>query len=322
MPGIKDIAQKAGVSITTVSNVLNGKQNVGSKTKENILRIAKELNYTHPNDKALSRGNGKTIVFHFSDFDTLYYHDILHGISDYAYSKGYDILVSSDIKFKRYSNSCGCIVLDDRLSDRELIKLAGSSYPVVTLDREISGEGIKSIVVNNYASEKQLTERLADAGFKRFAYLGGPDTADNRERFKAFKEVLDKRGIHFKRMDYYDGNWQEESGVQAARLILLSEKMPEVLVCANDMMALGAIRRFHEDGVRIPEDIAVCGFDDIIISRYVRLTTVTVPNYERGYIAAQALIELIEGRGDYETVHIGARVKWRESTGKALVKGK
>ncbi len=319
MAGIKDIAQKAGVSIATVSNVLNHKQNVGEETRQRILRIAEELGYSLPNEKEKKAAGEKnrTIMFHFSDFDTLYYLDILHGISDYAYSKDYNLLISSDLDPEKYTDpsiSCGCIAMDQRCGDTVWMKIADSGCPVIVLDRELSYQGIKSIVVNNYAAEKQLMEGLIRDGYKSFAFLGGKDTPDNRERFRAFKDVLAENGIPFRRNNLYEGDWREGSGVQAARLILLSENMPEILVCANDMMALGAIRRFQEEGLRIPSDIAVCGFDDIIISKYTRLTTVTVPDYERGFLAAQSLIDILEGNGSYETQRVGARVKWRDST--------
>ncbi len=317
MPGIKDIAKLAGVSVATVSNALNNRKNVGTETRNKILKIAEELNYDLPAKNAGEQSTGKNIVFHFSDFSTLYYHDILHGISDYVFSKGYNILVSSDRDLKRYrdpSISCGCISMDFCCDDSLLMDLANRDYPIIVLDRELIGEGIKSIVVNNYNSQQQLVEGLVKAGMKSFAWLGGLDTPDNRERLKAFKDVLHANGISCRRTDFYEGNWLEDSGDQTARLLMLTESMPDALVCANDMMAIGAIRKFRREGIRVPEDISVSGFDDVIISRYIRLTTVSVPNYERGYLAAQSLIEILEGRGDYDTMRLGARVKWREST--------
>ncbi len=317
MPGIKDIAKLAGVSVATVSNALNNRKNVGDETRKKILDIAQELNYDLPAKNPEEQNTGKNIVFHFSDFSTLYYHDILHGISDYVFSKGYNILVSSDRDLKRYrdpSISCGCISMDFCCDDSLLMDLANRDYPIIVLDRELTGEGIKSIVVNNYNSQQQLVEGLVKAGMKSFAWLGGLDTPDNRERLKAFKDVLHANGISCRRTDFYEGNWLEDSGDQTARLLMLTESMPDALVCANDMMAIGAIRKFRREGIRVPEDISVSGFDDVIISRYIRLTTVSVPNYERGYLAAQSLIEILEGRGDYDTMRLGARVKWREST--------
>lgn len=155
-------------------------------------------------------------------------------------------------------------------------------------------------------------EKLVEAGYSSFAYLGGPDTDDHRERYHAFRDVLKENGIPFPRTNLYEGDWKEKSGA-AARLIILQERMPEVLVCANDMMAIGAIRKLQENGIHVPEDISVCGFDDVIMARYLGLTTVSVPNYERGLLSMQALSEIIEGNGSFETLRIGARVKWRKS---------
>lgn len=319
MAGIKEIAERAGVSIATVSNVLHKKQNVSEETREKILSIAKELDYHPPGEKG-KEGKGqrsRTIVFNFSDFDTLFYLDILHGISDYAYARGYDLVICSDQNFEHYtdvSSVCGCIVMDYKSDDAVLKRLADHGIPVIALDRELNYRRIKSIVVNNYAAEKQLVEGLIANGYQRFAFLGGMDTQDNRERYRAFRDALKEHGLSFHRTDYYEGDWREKSGAAAARLLMLSEEMPEVLVSANDMMAIGAIRKFQENGLHVPEDIAVCGYDDLIISKYLGLTTVAVPDYERGFLAAQALIDIMEDKGDYETFRIGARVKWRKST--------
>lgn len=314
MAGIRDIAERAGVSISTVSNVLHHKNSASKETRDKILSIAEELGYEIPGER---RDGNRTIVLNFSDFDTLYYLDILHGISDYAYAKGYSLLICTGENFPRYADPercCGCIVIDVKTEDDRLKKIAGKGLPVIALDREIEHPRIKSIVVNNYASEKQLIDGLIESGYKRFAFLGGLNTADNRERYAAFRDSLKEHGLSFRHNDYYEGDWRDKSGAHAARLLMLSEEMPEALICANDMMAIGAIRKFHENGIRIPDDIGVAGYDDIIISKYAGLTTVTVPDYERGYLAAQSLIGILEGSDDYETVHIGARVKWRKST--------
>ena len=133
-------------------------------------------------------------------------------------------------------------------------------------------------------------------------------------RFRAFKDVLEENGLKFKKENYFDGDYTEKSGYQMARLIMLSEKRPDVLVCANDEMAIGAMRAFHENGVRVPEDIAVCGFDNTRLAVEKGVTTVDIPNYERGYLAAQALVEMIEGGNNYEPFLISTNVKWRSST--------
>ena len=319
MAGIRDIAEKAGVSITTVSNVLNKKKNVGARTREKVMRIAKELGYTHREQNGID-GKRRTIIVSFSDFDTLFYLDILHGISDYVSKQGYHILICNGDDLAHYSDPdevCGCIILSSMILDSQVLAVADKGLPVITLDRELEHPMVKAMIVNNYEGERQLMQKLVDEGFKSFAFLTGQSTADNKERYTAFRDVLKGKDISFSRNDLYEGDWREKSGVQTARLIMLRDRMPEVLVCANDMMAIGAIRHFQENGIRVPEDISVCGFDDIIISRYLGLTTVSVPDYERGFLAGQALLNILDGTGDYETYRIGARVKWRRTAARA-----
>ena len=111
------------------------------------------------------------------------------------------------------------------------------------------------------------------------------------------------------------GDYSEKSGYQSARLMLLSENIPEVLVCANDNMAIGAMNALKQEGLRIPEDIAVTGFDGTDMAPFMKLTTVDIPNYERGYLAAQFLLQLISGKAKSDVFKIAAKVHWRESVG-------
>ena len=129
----------------------------------------------------------------------------------------------------------------------------------------------------------------------------------------AFRTVLDKHRIPFNRKNYLLGDFREKSGYKAAKLLMLSENMPQVLVCANDNMAIGAMRAFKERGIRIPQDIAVTGFDGTPLASELGLTTVDIPNYERGYLAAQQLLALLSGSEDYSTFRIAASVHFRDS---------
>ena len=317
MVGIKDIASKCGVSPTTVSNVLNNKNNVGRETRDLILKTAKELGYVHKRSETAAGGRKKnTVAINFSDFDAQFYFDVLHGISDYAVKKDFNLLICTKENFAKYADSdsiCGCIIMDWSTDDSTILGIADKGIPMVTLDRQMPHKLIKNMVTGNYESERSLVEKIVSMGFSSFAFLGGIDSDDNKERYRAFRDVLKENNISFDRNLLYEGDWTEKSGAAAARLIMLQPGMPEVLVCANDLMAIGAIRKFQENGIRVPDDISVCGFDDVIMSRYVGLTTVSVPNYERGFLAMQALADIIDGTGDFENFKIGARVKWRKS---------
>ncbi|MBR5944802.1 MAG: LacI family DNA-binding transcriptional regulator, partial [Lachnospiraceae bacterium] len=256
MAGIKDVAKAAGVSASTVSNVLNGRSNVGAKTKERVLRVCEELHYeTNIIGKSLKTGSNRTIMFSFSDFERMFYLSIIRGISDYVKTKNYDLIICTNKSTDKFMNKAftnGCILLDRRCPDSMLLKKAEKNYPIVVMDRIIEVPHIRSVVVNNYASERNLMEGLIKCRYRKFAYLGGFESEDNSERFRAFRDVLEENGLKFKKENYFDGDYTEKSGYQMARLIMLSEKRPDVLVCANDEMAIGAMRAFHENGVRVP----------------------------------------------------------------------
>ena len=318
MIGIKEIAKMAGVSPSTVSNVLNGRKNVSEETKAKILNLCKEYSY-EPNisGKNLKGGTSKTVLFNFSDFDRQFYLKIIQGISDYVYSKGYDLLICTNKNCEKYMNkslTCGCIMLDVNASDSTIIKKASADYPIVVLDRVIEAPYIKSMLVNNYAPQKELVEGLVKKGCRRFSYIGGVDTLDNKERYAATCDALKENGLALRRDDYYVGDFREKSGYQAAKLLMLTEHLPDALICANDDMAMGALRAFKENNIKVPEEISVTGFDDTDVAQILRLTTIHVPNYERGYIAAQYLLDAIEGEGNFDPFKISAKVKWRKTS--------
>ena len=318
MVGIKEIASLAGVSAATVSNVLNERPNVGKETREKVLKICRDHNfYPDITGKNLKSGKTKAILFTFSDFNRSFYLEVIHGIHDYAYAHDYDLLISTGRLSEKYMHSritCGCIALDSKLPSDVVRHRANEDYPIVILDRVVDSRYVKSILVNNYDSMYSLVSNLVKAGNSRFAYLGGPEsTDDNKERYSAFHEALKDNGISFKRDGYIAGDWLEASGKRAAQILMLTPNRPEVLVCANDNMALGAIKTFKENGIEVGKDILVTGFDNNILAEYNNITTIDIPDYERGYLAAQALVQNIEDEINTDTFRINAKIIVRES---------
>lgn len=318
MAGIKDIALAAGVSPATVSNVLNGRKNVGAKTKAKVLQLCKEMSY-YPNmaGKTLKAGDNRTILFNFSDFDRSFYLDIIKGISDYASDNDFDLLICTKKSCEKYMRSNltnGCISLDGAITNEVLQNVAREEYPIIVLDRLIDNPYIKSVVVNNYDPMCELVQGIISRGYSRFGYIGGFEhTTDHQERYGAFLDTLHKNNISFHDKNYFPGDYREKSGRRAAKIFMLSKELPEILICSNDNMAIGAMREFRENGIRVPEDIAVTGFDNCALAEAMELTTVDIPNYERGYLSAQHLIQNIKGKQNMETFKISAKVKWRSS---------
>jgi LacI family transcriptional regulator len=320
MVGIKEVAKQAGVSVSTVSNVLNNKKNVGEETRKRILEICDELNYKpNPAGKGLKSNKPNTILFNFSDFDRSFYLKIINGISDYVNDNDFDLIICTDKSCEKYMNTSltsGSIILDKKMQDDTLIRLANENYPIVVLDRIMNNDYIKSVVVNNYEPMYEMMQGVIDRGYRSFGFVGGPEeTADNKERYRAFRDALSANNIQFQQKSYFAGNYREKSGHTAAKILMLSRELPDCLVCANDNMAIGAIKAFRENGLRVPEDIAVTGFDNCDLAEVMGLTTVSIPNYERGYIAARYLIENIRGQKNVETFKISAKIIFRSSVG-------
>lgn len=320
MVGIKEVADRAGVSISTVSNVLNNKKNVGKETRERILKLCEEMSY-QPNaaGKGLKSGKTNTILFNFSDFDRSFYLKIINGISDYVNDNDFDLIICTDKSCEKYMNgylTSGCIILDKKMQDEVLIKRANENYPIVVLDRIMNNPYIKSVVVNNYEPMYEMIGEVIKRGYRTFGFVGGPEeTADNKERYRAFRDALEANHLEFQQKCYFAGNYREKSGYTAAKILMLSRELPDCLVCANDNMAIGAMKAFRENGIRVPEDIAVTGFDNCDLADAMELTTVSIPNYERGYIAARYLIENIRGQRNVDTFKISAKIIFRGSVG-------
>ena len=159
---VKEIAKLANVSPATVSNVLNHRNNVGKETRQRILEICKENGYD------INKGKNKnpaedtnTILFNFSDYERNFYLKIIHGISDYVYSRGYDLMICTNKSCEKFMDpalTCGTIMLDMKCKNSTLIQKANEGYPIVALDRIMDVPNIKSVVVNNYAPMAELVQ--------------------------------------------------------------------------------------------------------------------------------------------------------------------
>ncbi|WP_062107305.1 LacI family DNA-binding transcriptional regulator [Bacillus niameyensis] len=318
MVGLKDIAKAAGVSVSTVSNVLNGRKNVGKETKERILQLCEEMGY-RPNiiGQSLKTGRTNTIVFNFSNFERSFYLKIIKGINDYLSENGFDLIVcttNSSKNFMRSNFTRGAIVLDKEMNNEFLVSTAKPDYPIIVMDRLIENDYIKSVITENYTVMGEFVQALIDKGYRNFGYIGGYESSlDHQERFQAFLDTLTANQISFQRSNYYHGDFSEKSGYRAANILILSNSLPEILVCANDNMAIGALKALKENDYKVPDDISVTGFDDSSTAEAFGLTTITIPRYESGYLAAKELLEMIHGIGSNENFKITAKINWRKT---------
>jgi LacI family transcriptional regulator, galactose operon repressor len=291
---IKEVAAQAGVSVATISRVLNGKGPVRETTSRRVMETCQALHFTpHGIARSLSLRRTHTVGLLLPDLHGEFFSEVIRGIDAEARRTGYHLLVSgfhSDRQemiavFRAVRGRVdGLIVMSP---DREAEMLSShlpSGFPLVLLN-SMAGAS-RAITVDNYGGAQAMMRHLQSIGHERIAFIKGPEqNADAAERLRGYREwVADPIEI--------DGDFSEEAGYAAgARLISMHTRITAVFA-ANDAMAVGALGAFRESGVRVPEDIALTGFDDIPIARYVtpHLTTMRVDVAQLGRRAFDLLI--------------------------------
>lgn len=319
MVTLKDVARRAGVSITTVSLVLNGKGNISEETRRRVLAAAEELRY-HPNAHArhLRKRRTYTIGVFIAALGGLFYEEILEGIHKVILQTDYELVICPETRSisRILSNRQvdAAIVFDVKIPSDLLISLAWKNFPIVVLDRYIEADYVFPLLIDNPGGMRQVFQHLYSQGVRKLAFVAGAaDSFDNAERQQAFLEEARAHGLEVR---LYQGDFTEASGYRIARQILTSGDVPEAIVCANDQMAIGCLHMLQEGGLRVPQDAALVGFDDIPVARYLQpsLTTVRVPRTDWGARAVAGLIEFLDRGTPFSAERIPAHLVVRESS--------
>ncbi|WP_448375037.1 LacI family DNA-binding transcriptional regulator [Fervidobacterium sp.] len=336
MATIKDVAKRAGVSISTVSYVLNNTGKVSEETRQRVLKAVEELNYV-PNSfaKGLKRQQYDLIALIVHEIKGPFYDSLVRGIQDVLHSFGYNLLIYCTLENRRqdvdkFLNTGiigGMIVMTPYVKNDEILKWS-KELKIITLDRtlkERENTAIKSVRINNEKGTYELVKYLYDLGHRRIAFMKGPkDSLDARERYRGFTRAMNELKLEVREEDILEGNFTEDSGYIVMKEYLEKKKrraMPTALLCANDEMAIGAMQAIKEKGLSIPTDISIAGFDDIELSSYVTpaLTTVRRPMYQLGSLAAHMLLSLVQSKEDYvSNVVLDVNIVIRESTAKVM----
>lgn len=307
---IKDIAKKAGVSISTVSYALNGSDKVTDETSSRILSIAKELNYI-PNAAArqLKKRESKILGVFLTDFRGDVYGDLLHGMKEVSNSLGYDLIVCSGKQSHRMLPERmidGAVVLDQMFESEELLQYADRGHKIVVLDRELEHPNINQVLLDNKAGASLAMEHLIERGHRKIYVVTGPEGSfDSIQRMKAVRMVAERTsGLEWIEIP---GNFEKSGGEQAADIIIGEYEGPVAVFCLNDEMAIGFCNRVAETKYRIGEDIHLIGFDNIELARYVqpRLATIDYSKRKWGALASEQLIKIIGGETvEHERIYV------------------
>ncbi len=310
MVKIKDVAERCGVSIASVSKALHGNSDLNPQTAEYIRGVAKEMGYV-PNSSArlLKTNRSYNIGVLFVDetssgLEHEYFSTILNAIKDEAEKLGYDItfishrLRSSSLTFyehAKYRNVDGVIIASVDFKDPEVIELVESDIPVVTIDYDF--DGISSVASDNVQGEKDIVEYLVKMGHKKIAFIKGDDTSVTQKRVASFYRSCEANGVRVESDYVKQGRYHipKVSGAMTRELLELKDR-PTVIIYPDDYSLLGGITEIEKQGLKIPEDISIVGYDGIKLSRLLRpiLTTFVQDSAEIGRRSTKKLVETIE----------------------------
>jgi LacI family transcriptional regulator len=300
---IKDVARSAGVSVATVSRAMNGAENILPETKQRVLAAAAALRFTPSGAaRSLITRRTDTIGALLPDLYGEFFSEFIRGIDQAARARGLHLLVSSShgnadeaAAAMRAMNGRvdGLLVMSPHADGQFLKHNLPANLPAVLVNAGVDLPGLQRFVVDNHGGALAMMRHLRAGGHRRIAFVGGPDgNHEAAERLRGYRDGLRAR----QREHVLEGDFSEESGWAAGRAIARLQPLPDAVFAANDMMAIGCLAALSEAGLRVPEDIAVAGFDDIPIARYVSptLTTIRVPIAALGAAALDALASRVD----------------------------
>ncbi|MGE5498013.1 MAG: LacI family DNA-binding transcriptional regulator [Syntrophothermus sp.] len=315
---IKELADRAMVSIATVSRALNNGGSVKPETRELIIKLAEEMNY-RPNILARNFVMKKTNIIGLvlPDAGDEFFSEIIKGVDKAAYSGGYNTMIAGSHNERTLTESVngfmgkgmvdGVILMAPSVSDNIKAIIRNSTIPVVLINSKKENIQCDTVGVDNFQGAYSMMDYLIKRGYRKIAHISGPATnIDAIQRKKAYTQALEDNKINFRPEWLIAGDFTISGGEYACRRLLSLMKKPEVIFAANDMMSIGCYNAAASLGIRIPEDIGVAGFDDIFVSQFInpRLTTIHVPISELGRNAAELLIRRINEPASLNFQHI------------------
>lgn len=304
---IRDVARAAKVSVATVSRALNGHDNVTEAVRRRVLAVANELRYSpHHAARSLSSRRTHTIGVVLPDIHGEFFSELMRGIDQVARESGLHLLVSSYHGHQEEQATAlramrgrvdGLLVMSPHAGDLDSIGDHLAALPTVLINSQPTDSGPIALGIDNYGGARRMVEHLLACGHRRIAFIAGPqNNFDAHERLRGYRDALSAADPAAEPI-VLPGDFSEASGHVAGQQLLAAAARPQAVFAANDMMALGCLYALNQAGVRVPQDIALAGFDDIPLARYVMpsLTTMQVNIAELGAHAMCVLLQVYAG---------------------------
>lgn len=311
---IRDVARRAEVSVASVSRALNGLDNVRAETRERVITAANELGYVpHAGARSLSLSRAHAIGVVLPDLHGEFFSECVRGMDREASRRGYVLLLSNMHDDSEQAALAlrtmrgrvdGLLVMAPHIPPEALDRALPRTLPAVLINVAGTFGSRPSLRFDNAAGADSIVRHLVESGYRNIVHISGPDgNVDAQERAEGYRGAMARHapGVAPR---IIKGDFNEETGIAAARTILAGSELCDAVFAANDMMALGCLHALRSAGKMVPGDIAVAGFDDVPLARYMALTTVRVRIAEIGARAVSRLIDLLDGRDAGEQVEV------------------
>lgn len=331
-PTMRDVAEHAGVSVQTVSYVVNGTGNISDETRHRVLRSIEELNYRrNPIARSMRTQQTRMIALIILDISNPVLSLIASTIESVAYAQDYHVLLyntaHNSAREHAYLQEIGNrradgVIIVNTINRENMTLLTADGVPTVLIDSPILPSPVPVVSVDNSAGAYRATQHLIELGHRRIAHIAGSrDLGIARERQQAYDKAVTDSGLTYRRVVYaHSIQWGYESGYAAMRELLADEERPSAIFAASDALAIGAYRALAEAGLSVPDDMSVVGFDNIEASAFTSppLTTVHQPFSELGRQAFSLLLSMLDGnQRKPANVQLPAALILRESTREA-----
>lgn len=327
MANIQQVAKQAGVSVATVSRVLNGKDKVSTKTKQKVEEAIQYLNY-EPSmlGRNLRNSESRIVLILIPSISNPFYFEVIKGIENMALSQNYSILLcetdskpeKEEIYFDlvRKKMADGIISMDPAVNVETLKELA-ENYAIIQCSEYGGGIGIPYVTIDSEEASYHAVKHLIQIGHRKIALMNSDEKfLYARERRMGYERALQEHGIPLDgEYIFYTQELGFEQGQQTMKKILQLQDRPTAVFAVSDLLAIGALKEINAAGLHVPGDMAVVGFDKIDFSNMTNpaLTTVAQPMYKMGTVAARMLIEKIQGK-IVDSIVLGHELVIREST--------
>lgn len=329
---IKDIAEIAGVSKSTISRVIDGNPRISEETRKRVFEIINKYGY-NPNAAARSLARQKThaigIVMPHGEsgiYSTTFFQEVLKGICNTVTGYNYDVLITAGNpseeeainRLIRTSRVDGIILLRSKVKDNNIKMLLNQRFPFVLIGTCLENKEIYSVDNDNVSAAYDLTNHMIECGKQRIAFIGGKESAVfTIKRLEGYKKSLADKNIEVNKEYISVGQFSEKHGYEAMKELMALDVPPDAVIVMDDTICSGTVRFLNENKIRIPEEMAVACFNDGAFTRFSKpaITAVTVDSYQLGMEAAETLLELLNNKEiAIGCKYIDYKILQREST--------